>query len=284
MRILGDYAEAVGTGERAKHALEQAGLSSSVEAVQLSLTIAAAYFEAGDRIRAQQLCRQAVGAADSLDAPVARASAYWNAGVIESRNGNTDAAIPLVRSALTIFEASDDARNAARLQSQLGILQLRLDLPDAAEAKATLMHASTALEWSNSSEVERGRNDVALARAHLLLGELDESRGTLERGKKAIAGASPTFEAEAWIVEGQLAFVGDDVAGARDAYTRASHLLTGVGDDAGAGDIWYELGALFEEVGDLAAATAAYRSAGAAAGLRSQRLTVPATSAARLVD
>jgi len=284
LRTLGDYARAVELGERAQEMLTEAGLSSSVEAVQLSLTIASVYYESGDRLKAQQLCRRAIAAAEALDSPVARASAYWNAGVIESESGRTEAALPLVRSALSIFEASDDARNAACLRSQLGVLQLQLQEPDAAEARDTLERAARELEWTASSEVDRGYNDVALARARLLLGELDDAREVLKRGQTAVAGKAPVTEAEAQVVEGRLAFLNDDKEQARACFTRASHLLTGVGNDMGAGTIWYELGGLFEEIGDFQTAMDAYRRAGAAAGLHSRTTSSSTISVERSRD
>ena len=284
LRTLGDYVRAVELGERAQELLAEAGLASSVEAVQLSLTVAAVYYESGDRLKAQHLCQQAIAAAEALDSPVARASAYWNAGVIESEGGRTEAALPLVRSALTIFEASDDARNAACLRSQLGVLQLRLQEPDATEARDTLERAALELEWTASSEVDRGYNDIALARARLLLGELDDAWTVLQRGQAAVAGRAPASEADAQVVEGRIAFLSGDKERARACFARASQLLTGVGNDMGAGTIWYELGSLFEEIGDFQAAMDAYRRAGAAAGLHSRSTSSPVVSVPRSGD
>ena len=89
------------------------------------MTLAAAYFEHGDVQYAVRLCRRAGGTADRAGSPKARASAYWDASVFESERGDLRTAVGLAGRALAMLGEGDDARNLARLRSQLGVMQLQ---------------------------------------------------------------------------------------------------------------------------------------------------------------
>ena len=80
----GDFAKAVEVGEMILEHLADTPLDDTDEAVQMAVTMAAAYFERGDTGQAVRVCRKAMTKAESLDSPVARASAYWNASVFEA--------------------------------------------------------------------------------------------------------------------------------------------------------------------------------------------------------
>jgi tetratricopeptide (TPR) repeat protein len=266
-REAGDFARAIEVGERATAALHHSALENTGEAIQLSLTVAGAYFERGDTGRAARLCLAALHQAEVLGSPLALASAYWNASVLESRRGRADVALPLARKALGFFEAGEDARNVARLRSQLGIIQLRLDPPQPGEAKATLQRAARDLEWSSAAPVDRVDNDLALARAHLLLGEREEATRLAAACYERVEGTAPLLAAEALVVQGQIAVDAGRLDEAREHYRRAVHALGGAGADRRTGELWFELGTLLEDLGAHDEARAAYRSAAATAGL-----------------
>ena len=87
-RETGDLGRAIECGERVMTQIEEVGLGASDEAVQLAVTVAAAHFERGDTAHAVRLCRKAIARAESLGSPKARASAYWNASVMQARRGD----------------------------------------------------------------------------------------------------------------------------------------------------------------------------------------------------
>jgi tetratricopeptide (TPR) repeat protein len=266
-RYAGDFARAVDVGERAADAIRESHLESTGEAVQLTLTVAAAYFERGDAGHAARLCQRALRQAERLQSPLALASAYWNASVVESRRGNTAAALPLATKALHHFETAEDGRNLPRLRSQLGIFQLRLDPPQALEARTTLRQAAREMEALGATAIDKATNDLALARAHLLLGERDEAAQLAAVGHAQVEDVAPLHAAEAMVLQGQIAADRHDVDEARGHYRRAIHALSAAGADRRAGELWFELASLLEELGEHDEARAAYRSAAATAGL-----------------
>ncbi len=159
-REAGDLARAIRAGETALAGLGDE-LAASDEAVQLVVTVAAAYFEHGDTGYAVRLCKQVVERAETSGSREARAAAYWNASVMESQSGSVAAAIPLAERALALLGEGENARNLARLRSQLGIMQLQSDPPLGSEALENLGRAAAELKECEASPVDVARNDVA---------------------------------------------------------------------------------------------------------------------------
>ena len=137
-RESGDFSKAVEVGEMTLEQLADTPLDSSDEAVQMAVTLAAAYFERGDTSQAVRVCRKAVTKAEKLESPKARASAYWNASIMEHAQGSVRDAVPLAERALQLLAEGQDSRNLARLRTTLGMMQLRLDPPLVDEAEKNL--------------------------------------------------------------------------------------------------------------------------------------------------
>ena len=175
-RESGDLGRAIDTGERVLADLAESGLDSCDEAIQLTVTIAAAYFERGDSGHAVRICRAAIARAEALGSPRARASAYWNASAMQARRGDILSAAPLAERALALLSEGQDARNLARLRGELGLLQLALDPPDVDQARLNLEKAAEDLAWSSASPADRAWTQLGLARARFLAGDLAGSR------------------------------------------------------------------------------------------------------------
>ena len=269
-REAGDLGRAISVGEGLLLDLSERGLGGSDEAVQLAVTVAAAYFHRGDMHYAVRLCKEAIRAAESTGSARARASAYWNASVMEHEQGLVAAAVPLAEKALALLGASRDDRNLARLRSQLGIMQIQLDPPALDEAARNLHDAEAAMIGSSASVVDMVRNRIAIARAQLMGGEAGFARDTAHQSYLATKEVAPALAADALALEGQAAAAEGDDDAARALYKEAVFLLTGVGADRFAGQMWIELGALLESVGEVEASRDAYRSAAAAAGLHAR--------------
>src|SRR4029077_20126904 len=99
-------------------------LDASDEAVQMAVTLAAAYFERGDTSQAVRVCRKAITKAEILDSPIARASAYWNASAFEAAQGAVHNAVPLAQRALALLAEGQDWRDLAGLRAELGVMEL----------------------------------------------------------------------------------------------------------------------------------------------------------------
>jgi tetratricopeptide (TPR) repeat protein len=273
-RQAGQFRSAIEIGERARATLSVLDLEGTTEGIQLNLTIAGALFERGDVSDAIDVCTRAIAHAEKIESPIAQASAYWNASIIESRQGNNTAALAYARRAIPIFAAANDARNLARLRSQYGILMLRAG--DPAGARTTLEEALSALQRTQSSAPERATTRIALAETELVLGDVGAARATLAGVGPDEVASSPLVAAERAMLLGRIAAASDHRTEATADYRDALDHLSGVGADRGIGEIWFELAALLDEVGDTDNAQIAYRAAAASAGFAartSARLT-----------
>lgn len=271
LRESGDLSLAIEVGEQLEAATAGTVLADTEEAVQLSVTIAAAYAERGDLARATRRCTEAIAAAEQLASPRARASAYWNASLVEATKGRTSAAAPLAARALALLSEGRDERNLARLRLQVGRLLLQSDPPEIASAIEHAHRAREAMEHTSASSVDLAACDVTLAQAHLLDGDPVTARKLAERGLDRAPESARLARVEATVVLGQAAAAEGDVALARTRYQEAVHLLTALGADRAAAQVWYELAELLEDVEEYDAARAAFRSAAAATGLAARR-------------
>jgi transcriptional regulator with XRE-family HTH domain len=273
-REVGDLARAIDVGEQAQAQLAERGLAGLDEALQLTLTMAAAYFERGDVFHAARLCQQVVAAADERGTPALRGSAYWNASVIAYNQGDHHEAVRLAEKALALFGEGDDARNLSRLRLQLGTSLLAQDPPAIKAAEAQLNRARLELVATGAGQVDLARCDADLAHARLLSGDLDEAERLAEQSM-AEAVEAPLALAHVHALRGRIAAARGDEAAARASYRSAVAALTGASADREAAQLWYQLGAELDEVGDGSGACDAYRRAGASMGLRASAV-VPA--------
>jgi tetratricopeptide (TPR) repeat protein len=269
-RESGDYSKAVEVGEMILEHLVDTPLDASDEAVQMAVTLAAAYFERGDTSQAVRVCRKAITKAETLDSPVARASAYWNASAFEANRGAVRDAIPLAERALALLAEGQDARNLGRLRTHLGVMQLRMDPPQIDEAQKNLTQAAEEFKWCSASPVDVGRNELAQARAHYLAGDVESAQVLSSRVHDNVQVLSPVTAADAKSLEGQVYAARGDIESALHAYREAVMILTSVGSDREAAEMWFELAGLLEDVNELDAAREAYRSAASASGITSR--------------
>jgi len=276
-RDSGDLARAIETGEAAAAQLEQLGLSGSDEAIQLAVTTASAYFERGDVRHAVRMCRRASDHAENLGSPRAKASAYWNASIMESSQGHLSAAIPLARHALELMEQAEEHVYLALLHNQLGTFLLAADPPELDDAITLLTQAATELQWSEASPTERAHNGVSLAKAHFMKGDLATARELIATALDAVGDSAPIVRARALTLLGQIAFADRKRAKAREHYNAAILALSGAGADRRAAQLWFDLGAMLDAVGDAEGARDAYRRAAASSGLTSQTTQTTAT-------
>lgn len=276
-RESGELGRAVSTGEHILSELEESGLDSCDEAIQLAVTVAAAHFERGDTAHAVRICLSALDKAEAIGSPTARASAYWNASAMQARRGEIRDAVPLAERALALLSEGSDARNLGRLRTELGRLQLALDPPDVEEAQHNLEKAAEELAWSSASPVDRVWTHLGLARARFLRGDLVRSRELTTTVQFLSEGGAPLAEAEAKTIEGQCHAAEGNLESATQSYQQAILLLSSIGADRGAAQLWFDLADLLDQVGATDAARDAYKRAAASTGLRA-RTSTPASA------
>ena len=268
-RAAGDLNLATEIGERLQPALVDGGLDRTDEAIQLAMTVALAYIERGDLSRAARICTDAIRVAEDIASPAARSAAYWNASIVYSERGETQAALALADRALGLLGEGQDARNVARLRLELGRLQLNLDPPKVTEALEQIRRGAGELRATSASQVEVAQGDVALARALLLDGQPALAVETAAAARESSPGGSSLGLAEAILVHGEaLAELGRE-AEARLSYAQAAEILSQLRSrDRWVAQAWCELAELNEALGDFEAARAAFRAAASASGLR----------------
>lgn len=268
LRNSGDLTRGIEVGEQALARVAGLELDGGDEAVSLAMSVAASYFERGDTGVAVRMIRRTTTTAELLGSPESRAKVYWNASIVESRSGDAEAALLLARKALNLLESVDDFRNLARLRSQLGLLALRADEPDAAEALTHLKRAEIELKQTDANAYDLAANRLHQAEAQFLLGHTDEARSDARAAKAAGAEGAPLVVAQACVILGRIAISEDQEADAQQAYQEAALHLTSAGADKAAAQLWFELGTLLEDAADTIGALNAYRRAGASSGLR----------------
>ncbi|RYB94598.1 helix-turn-helix domain-containing protein [Nocardioides oleivorans] len=269
-RESGDLGRAIECGERVMTRVEETGLDSSDEAVQLAVTLAAAHFERGDTGHAVRMCRKAISRAESLGTPRARASAYWNASAMQARRGDVATAVPLAERALALLGEGQDARNLALLRGEVGRLQLELDPPALDDARRNLEQAAAEMEWSASTSSDRAQVLIGLARAAFLSGDVSASRDLVSQVHTVANGHLPLAEAEAWALLGSTHVAEGDTAEASSCFQQAVLTLSAIGADKGAAQLWFDLADLLNGIGQAEAASDAYRRAAASTGLRAR--------------
>lgn len=276
---VGELDQAIAVGENAVASIEELDLMGLTESIQLSVTVAGAYMRRGDLDRAMRICRRAIEQADGIGSPVAKASAYWNASLVESRKGASQLALDLARKALQQFELGEDGRNLARLRGHVADMQLQMDPPDAAGAITTLKQAARELEWSSASPADRASQLQTRARAHLLLGEHEMARADIHASMAMLPVAAESEKAYAHAVLGEIEMHAGNTQGAREALLSAVRMLSAAGADREAAQLWFELATHLRSVGELEAALDAFERAAASTGLRVAPTRQPVTAA-----
>ena len=251
--------------------LEGSHLDSSDEAVQLAVTLAAAYFFRGDSGHAIRLCRKAIAKAEALQSPAARAAAYWNASFFEAEQGSVANAVPLAERALALLSEGQDTRNLARLRTQLGTMQLQLDPPDVSAGAAEPLDKAAEEIALVERQRDRDRTQrVARARAHYLDGNLSRAEEPAPRSSPLPATKRPSSPPTRSRSSGQIAAARGDTEGAKEAYRTRSSCSPGSARTATPPSCGSSSPTFSRTSATWMRARDAYRSAAASSGLRSR--------------
>ncbi len=185
--------------------------------------------------------------------------------------GDAAAAVPLAERALALMGEGQDARNLARLRTEVGRLQLELDPPDLSGARENLgagghrheveqrelrstwhTHCWGSPEWRSSTTIST------------------ESRELVSQVHLTTDGHAPIVEAEALTLEGRTRAAEGATDLAAACYQAAVLRLSAIGSDQEAAQLWFDLADLLHGVGLDEAALDAYRRAAVSSGLRAR--------------
>ncbi|GAA3686608.1 hypothetical protein GCM10022237_51230 [Nocardioides ginsengisoli] len=270
-RETGDHERAIQVGTERQDVVRELGLDGTTEAIQLLVTVAAAYIFKGDYRHALRLCLCAAEEADRFGLPVGRASALWNASLVKLDQLDPAAALDLALEALRIYEENGDLRRTGALRAQIACIELEFEPPNAASALQHLALAEPELEWGGAGVIAKARHRLARARAHRELGDPDAAQRALDESALLLPPDAPGLRAWHSVVLAQLAADRRDFDAAHARLQDAAQRLTALGADSDAGRAWTRLGDTLVQVGEHARAADAYRRAGVSLGLRPSR-------------
>jgi tetratricopeptide (TPR) repeat protein/DNA-binding XRE family transcriptional regulator len=265
-RERGNLVEAIEVGERCTAQLVSAGLSGTPQHVAVGLTMASAYHERGDVIRAARVVEGLVVESERVGSREARGYAYWNAALIARGEGRKLDAVKLAEKAVALVSEGDDKRRLARLTAAQGQILLSLDEPQISRGVELLLKAYTQMEECGTT-VELASIATELGQAEILAGEPIEAERWARRSLELL-GDEPRLEtAQSWMVLAHAQTLqGQSEAASHTARLSAS-MLESMGASRKAAKIWRELGDLMNRQGQHAQACMAYDRALESMGL-----------------
>lgn len=270
-RESGELDQAIAVGEEAEQTIRELGLDDLTEAIQLMVTVTAAYIfrsATGDIGHATRMCMRAADLADRHGLPVAKASALWNASLAKYVGGDVVASLSLGLQALALFGEQGDLRNLGVLRMQTGNAYLAQDPPDAVAALEMLTIAGTELTMAGASAVEVARHRQILARAHLELGDTDAARDALAESDALTPDDAVELRAWHFTLLATLAARQGDFEDTYAHLEQAVLMLTACGADGDAAQVWFRVASVFADLDELELAADAYRRAAVSQGLR----------------
>jgi len=248
-RDAGDLGRAVDVGERALERLDGVALGDVEGYAALVSTVAGAYHERGDLVRAQLLLDELARRAEVEGSAQDRAAAFWNAALLAVDRGRAGDGQRLVEQAESLLSDSADARWRARLQVTRSWVMLAQQPPLAAEARDLLRRAMPAIR-QHAGALSVASAQENLARAELLLGRPEVAR---RHAVGALRGLEPEFRIErarALAVLGAASVaLGEDAAGV-ESLESAAALLSEAEAPRQAAAVWRQLSEVYRLLGD----------------------------------
>lgn len=256
-RERGNLSEGIEVGEKHVAHLVAKGLSGTPQHVALGLTLASAYHERGDVVRASRLVQRLVSESERVGSREARGMAYWNAALIARGEGRQLEAVRLAERAVALISEGDDKRRQARLsQAQAGIL-MSLDEPQVSEAIELLMRSFDQMQECGVV-LDQASVATEIGRAHVLVSEPIEA-ARWARIALELLGDEPRLEtASCWMILAKAhALQGESDEAQRTARLAAS-MLEAMGATRQAAQTWRDIGDLMMSEGHPAYACVAY--------------------------
>lgn len=280
-RDRGSLTDAIDVGERCAQQLVEAGLSGTPQHVAVGLTMASAYHERGDVMRAAKLVEGLVSESERVGSREARGYAYWNAAMIARGQGRHIDAVKLAEKAVALVSEGNDRRRLARLTAAQADILLSLEEPPVDQA-LTLLSRSFAQMEENGSAVDCAYIATEIGRAHILVSNPHEAELWARRSLDLL-GDEPRLEtASSWMILSQAQTLqGQHEEGSRTARLAAS-MLESMGASRHAAKIWRDLADLMSRQGQHEQACTAYNRALESVGLASSpppKIPVSATAA-----
>lgn len=209
--------------ERCLETVRAQGAGPSLE-VRYAALLSYALADAGDLVRAEEVVRLALEAAESVDDPYTRIRLYWSLARLAHAASRPELALANARKALALLEATEDTLSIAR--AHLLAASILIGQGEAAKAVAHLDRAERLLgvapSFADDAMLRVKRAQVAALRG--------DGAGAVDLARRALSAIGEELPAErgsafSALADG-LALEGSYDA-ADDAYTSAVELLEG---------------------------------------------------------
>ncbi|MFB7597502.1 helix-turn-helix domain-containing protein [Streptomyces sp. NPDC056160] len=269
-RDAGDVALSIDIGERAVAQLDGLGLETTMDHIQLGVTLMGSYHMRGDLTRAQLLGERLLPAAETQGSHGARGAVYWNAGLVAGSQGRLSEAIALTERALAMMAEGDNARHSAMLRMNYGSMLLQLDPPRPERALELLESAQgTLAEVGSASELSRCELNLANAEKHL--GRWDAAAAHAERALGLLGSDSRVLSALARTYLAEICLLRNAAEEAVQHLHSAARQLRQLPPSPDSAHTWRRIGDLWRRHGSPDEALNAYDVALSAAGLARTR-------------
>ena len=268
-RDSGDVSRAIDVGEDALRRFEGMVTASLDGHAQLVATLASAYSERGDLLRAELLLEELLTDTTPSGTSTDKAAAYWNAAIVAAQRGNPLAAMRLCEQASDLISRGDDLRSRARLQITRAWVHLAQDPPQATQARDLVSAALPALH-QYAGAVSISSAETELARSELLLGRPEVARQLASAALARVTDAQPLERARALTVLGASLVALDERTLGIASLEDAGRLLTTAQAARQAAAVWRSLGDVYRSIGDFDRAQTSFEAAFAAAGVRAE--------------
>jgi transcriptional regulator with XRE-family HTH domain len=279
-RDAGDVSRAIEVGEEAI-ALFRGVLSARVDGhAALVSTVAGAYSERGDLLRAQLLLDDLLDQVVGSGSPEDEAFACWNAAINAVERGRPKVGLQLAEQAAALLDVGGDVRARARLQVSRAWVHLAQTPPEAEEARSLLRDALPSLrQYAGATSVASAETE--LARCELMLARPEIARRHAQSALKRLSPENRIERARALTALGSaLVALGEDAAGVHSLDEAAQALMAAEAPRAAAG-AWRQLSSVFRALGDPARALDAADRALDGVGLPNEPVAAPGVPARR---
>ncbi|GAA3553920.1 hypothetical protein GCM10022419_037860 [Nonomuraea rosea] len=257
--------EAVEVGERML--IGNGRLPWTDHLIELAATLLSAYLERGDLLRARQFAAELLNAADALGTPRSIVAANWMATNVASFTGHEQEALSFAERAMAVQLENGNPRGIARMRLALLGQRLRARPAEAVAIRDGLRAAVVEFEQTSTSNIDRARVHVELARAEFMTGNFDEAVEHATIGRSLLPEFGHVLGAEANLLLGRVyGAVGRSTEAAGHGAS-VRDWLTPLPDSRRSASTWYATAETIEQLGDLDGAVEAYQRAVACAGL-----------------
>ena len=268
-RDTGDLGRAVDLGESALRRFRELRLEGLEGHAALTSTLAGAYSDRGDHLRAKILLDALIAATEDRGSLDDRAYAYWNSAINAAERGQVGEGLILAERAAGLLSEGGDARSQARLHITRAWLLLADQPPDPAAARRLLRAALPGLR-QHAGAPDVASAETELARCELLLGRSEVARRLAQSALKRLDPTQRMERARALTALGAaLVATGETSAGIIELEAAAEELGS-VEATRQAAAVWRQLAGVFRSLGDDTRALNAADLAMDAAGLANE--------------